>query len=57
MKDTFFDGKENKLHAKDLFQPKKIQINAISDFFETNKFERVAAVMSNKTINNTEYDI
>lgn len=57
MKDIFFDGKENKLHAKDLFQPKKIQINAISDFFKKNKFARVAAVMSNKTINNTEYDI
>jgi hypothetical protein len=57
MKDTFFNGKENKLHAKDLFQPKKIQINAISDFFKKNKFARVAAVMSNKTINNTEYDI
>lgn len=57
MKDTFFDGKENKLHAKDFFQPKKIQINAISDFFKKNKFARVAAVMSNKTINNTEYDI
>lgn len=57
MKDAFFDGKENKLHAKDLFQPKKIQINAISDFFKKNKFARIAAVMSNKTINNTEYDI
>ncbi len=57
IKDTFFDGKENKLHAKDLFQPKKIQINAISDFFKKNKFARVAAVMSNKIINKTEYDI
>lgn len=57
MKDTFFNGKENKLHAKDFFQPKKIQINAISDFFKKNKFARVAAVMSNKTINETEYNI
>lgn len=57
MKDAFFDGKENKLHAKDFFQPKKTQINAMSEFFKKNKFARVAAVMSNKTINNTEYDI
>jgi len=57
MKDAFFDGKANKLHAKDLFQPKKTQINAMSEFFKKNKFARVAAVMSNKTINNTEYDI
>ena len=57
MKDAFFDRKENKLHAKDLFQPKKIQINALSDFFKKNKFARIAAVMSNKTINNTEYDV
>ncbi|MCJ7790771.1 MAG: DUF3800 domain-containing protein [Candidatus Atribacteria bacterium] len=57
MKDTFFDGKENKLHAKDLFQPTMTQINAISDFFKKNKFARIAAVMSYKTINKTEYDI
>lgn len=57
MKDTFFDGKENRLHAKDFFQPKKTQINAMSEFFKKNKFARVASVMSNKTINNTEYDI
>ena len=57
MKDRFFNGREKILHAKDLFHPTECQINTIAELFKNNIFSRVAAVLSTKTINNTEYDI
>lgn len=57
MKDCFFNGREKPLHDKELFHPTECQINAIAEFFKNNMFSRVAAVLSTKTINNTEYDI
>jgi len=57
MKDHFFNGRENILHAKELFHPTESQINAMVELFKNNMFSRVAAVLSIKTINNTEYSI
>jgi hypothetical protein len=48
MKDRFFFGANNPLHANELISPTSDQINALVDFFACTGFSRMAATASKK---------
>lgn len=59
LKDQEFGGKNNPLHATNLTKniPSKKQLDILNKFFSTYTFTRIATVLSDKTVFETDVDI